>query len=133
MRTQGKPISRELSGEELQHLAEAYAYLMELAERDPRNIWLCQGILTALADFDLHIGETYGRVATSPYVELNEYLLYLLDIQKPAESKEQRAYEKKTLAQFRAIIMEFIKQYAPGFDDSCIRSKHKSLKPVEED
>lgn len=132
MRTHGKPISRELSGEELQHLAEAYAYLMELAERDPHNVALCQGILTALADFDLHVGETYGRVAISPYVELNEYLLYLLDIQKPA-SKAQRVYEKKALAQFKAMVTEFIRQYAPDFDASCTRSKHKSLKPVEED
>lgn len=124
MPTHDEPVYSELSGEQLQHLAEAYAYVLELAERDPRNVPLCQGILTALSDFDLHIGAAYGRVAISPYVELNEYLLYLLDIPKPAVSKEQRAYEKETLARFKAMVMEFIKQYAPDLDDSYISDKH---------
>lgn len=132
MRTPGQPISRELSSEELQHIAEAYAYLMELAERDPQNIAPCQGILTALSDFDLHVGETYGRVSISPYVELNEYLFYLLDIQEPAENKAQRAYQKQTLANFKAQVMEFIHQYAPDLDTSYISGKHEPLKPVED-
>lgn len=112
-------VYNELSGELLKHLAEAYAYLLELAERDPCNIPCCQGILAALAQFDIQAGST--RRATSPYVELNEYFLYLLDIQKPAQSKADRALQKKALADFKAMVMDFIKQYAPSVEASRLR------------
>lgn len=129
MHPHDEPVYSELSGELLQHLAEAYAYLMELAEREPRNIPLCQGILAALSEFDIQAGS--NRRATSPYVELNEYLLYLLDIQEPVENKAQRVYQKETLANFKAQVTEFIRQYAPDLDAFYISGKYESLKPVE--
>lgn len=109
-----------LPAQSVGQLARAYGYLLELAERDPGNVELCQGILTAgLAELDIHVS---GGQASGPYVELNEYFQYLLDRPNVTDA-EARVYVDQQLDKFRSWVVDFVKRHAPETSERLAPSK----------
>jgi len=93
----------------LYNLARAYQSILNLADADSANLDDCFVLVGALSDIDIELGSS-GRAA-SPYVELNEYLLYKLDDydDKVVMNDSQR----RSMAKFRNMVVEFIDQHMP--------------------
>jgi hypothetical protein len=95
----------------LEAIATAYVQLMELANRDPRNIGPCSMILDALSDLEVKRPDRTSH-DSPPYYDLHEYFAYLTDLQKPLKGRQRRDTERMT-EHFRGNVLEWVRQITP--------------------
>lgn len=90
--------------------AKIYEELLAIVDQAPKNDKVLVSCKLIIYDM-LHIYDN----PKIPYVDFNEYLNYLLDMQE-GQSKEQMEWLEYQAPLFRQSVEEFIKEYTDGHE-----------------